>query len=112
MPLTTIFGGILTFVWMQHFGFLELATETATLPPLVSSTSFYMLTMLLPYSHASDHSLANLIAPLPESLNFVAYHRTHHIHPDRNFGLMLPTDLLWDWILGQKTVMASPSVMR
>ena len=55
-------------------------------------------------SHASDVRCARLVAPLPNSLNFVAYHYVHHLSPCNNFGLTEPSDLLWDWILGQKTI--------
>ena len=31
----------------------------------------------------------------------------HRIEPSRNFGLVLPTDILWDKLLGVRTVMLS-----
>jgi hypothetical protein len=50
MPLTTVFGGIITFAWMSHFGFLDPAAAF----PLVSGTAFYMFVMLLPVSPRVD----------------------------------------------------------
>ena len=31
------------------------------------------------------------MAPLPDSLNFVAYHYEHHLSPSNNYGLTEPT---------------------
>ena len=73
-----------------------------------STWQYYMVAFFLPYSHASEARLASLLVPgLPDSLNFIAYHRRHHIEPSRNFGLVLPTDMLWDKLLGVRTVMLS-----
>ncbi len=70
----------------------------------------YVLLSQLPASHAHDSSQAYLVAPLPEALNFVAYHRVHHISPGCNFGLMLLTDVFYDWLLGVKTVQSPASL--
>ena len=99
MPLTTVGGGLC--VW----GFIHAMGGAAGWQ---STWQYYMVAFFLPYSHASEARLASLLVPgLPDSLNFIAYHRRHHIEPSRNFGLVLPTDILWDKLLGVRTVMLS-----
>jgi len=70
-----------------------------------SNVSGYLVVCNTLMSHAHDVRCARLMAPLPDSLNFVAYHRVHHLHPSRNFGLTEPSDLLWDFILGVRTIL-------
>jgi len=70
----------------------------------LSNTAWYIYQVYLPYSHASDSRLAALIAPMPEALNFAAYHHVHHQDPSKNYGLTLPSDLLWDTLLGARTI--------
>ena len=96
MPLTTAVGGFLYTLILHAVG----------LPTYIgfSNLTLYigMINNLL--SHAHDIRCAKLIAPLPDNLNFVAYHYVHHLNPNSNFGLTEPTDMLWDWILGVKTI--------
>lgn len=70
---------------------------------MLSNTVWYLYNYFLPQSHASDCRIANLLAPLPEALNFAAYHHVHHVDPALNYGLTVPSDFLWDYILGVKT---------
>ena len=60
--------------------------------------------MMLPYSHASDMGLVNLFFTIPGRLNYIAYHRLHHIDPSLNPGLTAIGDKIWDTILRTKTV--------
>ena len=96
MPFTTAVGAFLYTVVLH----------AVCLPTYIgfSNLTLYigMINNLL--SHAHDIKCAQLIAPLPDNLNFVAYHYVHHLSPNSNFGLTEPTDMLWDWILGVKTI--------
>ena len=47
---------------------------------------------------------ARLMAPLPDGLNFVAYHYVHHLSPSHNYGLTEPSDMFWDKMLGVNTI--------
>ncbi|KAJ1474098.1 hypothetical protein T484DRAFT_1971368 [Baffinella frigidus] len=96
MPFTTFIGGVLCV------GLLSLAGLEAS---VFSNVSGYLVVCNTLMSHAHDVRCARLMAPLPDSLNFVAYHRVHHLHPSRNFGLTEPSDLLWDFILGVRTIL-------
>ena len=90
MPLCTVSGALCVFGALAHVPQLQLH----------STFQYYLLTLFLPYSHASEECLASLLVPgLPDALNFVAYHRRYHIEPSRNFGLVVPTDLLWDKVV-------------
>eukprot|EP01060_Flectonema_neradi_P039122 TRINITY_DN8491_c0_g2_i1.p1 TRINITY_DN8491_c0_g2~~TRINITY_DN8491_c0_g2_i1.p1 ORF type:complete len:352 (+),score=43.36 TRINITY_DN8491_c0_g2_i1:79-1134(+) len=60
--------------------------------------------LMLPYSHASDMGLVNLFFTVPGRLNYIAYHRMHHMNQDLNYGLTAIGDKLWDRILGTTTV--------
>ena len=95
MPLTTFVGGclyvlLLGTVGLQHEAF--------------SSVGGYLIVMNTLLSHSHDIRCSRLMAPLPDSLNFVAYHYVHHMSPNRNFGLTEPSDQIWDWILGVNTI--------
>jgi len=45
-----------------------------------------------------------LIFPVPRSLNFVAYHRVHHVNENKNFGLNELTDKFYDYIFNEDTI--------
>jgi sterol desaturase/sphingolipid hydroxylase (fatty acid hydroxylase superfamily) len=95
MPWTTFVGGclyvlLLGTVGLQHEAF--------------SSVGGYLIVMNTLLSHSHDIRCSRLMAPLPDSLNFVAYHYVHHISPNRNFGLTEPSDQIWDYILGVNTI--------
>ncbi|KAJ1461225.1 hypothetical protein M885DRAFT_508106 [Pelagophyceae sp. CCMP2097] len=95
MPFSTIAGACLYAALMALAG---LEGEA------YSNVSSYLLVHNTLMSHAHDVRCARLMAPLPDALNFVAYHRVHHLQPSSNFGLTEPSDLLWDWLLGVNTV--------
>ena len=69
-----------------------------------STTTGYLIAMHILMSHAHDTRCARLMAPIPDSVNFVAYHYVHHLNPERNFGLTKPSDLIWDKILRVDTI--------
>lgn len=69
-----------------------------------SNVSEWLLLMNTLLSHAHDEKCASLILPVPDSLNFAAYHRVHHLNVSKNFGLTLPSDIIWDKILGVNTI--------
>ena len=69
-----------------------------------SNVSGYLVIFNTLLSHAHDVRCARLMAPLPDSLNFVAYHYEHHLSPSNNYGLTEPSDIIWDRILGVSTV--------
>lgn len=96
MPLTTTFGGIAYVLLAEMLFGLQASC--------FSNFATYLIALNILLSHAHDARCANLIAPLPDELNFVSYHYVHHIHPNRNFGLTEPSDKLWDWILGVNTI--------
>lgn len=97
MPASTIVGGFV-YVWFTaKLGFEDSALTNVSEMLLLVNTLF---------SHAHDLRCANLVLPfLPEGLNFAAYHRVHHLSPGNNFGLTRPSDLVWDRILGHKTIL-------
>ena len=95
MPLTTAFGGAL---YVGLCGLVGLHGSA------FSSVSGYLIIFNTLLSHAHDTRCARLMAPLPDSLNFVAYHYVHHLSPSHNFGLTEPSDKLWDALLGVSTI--------
>ena len=54
----------------------------------VSNWVMYLNPIHQSFSHAHDVRCAHIIAPLPESLNFSAYHYVHHLSPCNNYGLV------------------------
>ena len=88
MPLTTSFGGAL---WAILLGCVGLEREA------FSNVMEYLVIFNTLLSHAHDTRCARLMAPLPDELNFVAYHYVHHLSPANNFGLTEPSDRIWDW---------------
>ena len=70
----------------------------------ISSVSVYLMVYNTLLSHAHDVRCSRLLAPVPDSLNYVAYHYVHHLSPSNNYGLTKPSDLLWDWLLGVRTI--------
>lgn len=95
MPASTIVGG---FLYMWFLGLAGLQAEA------FSNVGSYLIVCNTLMSHAHDVRCARLMAPLPDSLNFVAYHYVHHLSPCNNFGLTEPSDLLWDRVLGVRTI--------
>jgi len=95
MPLTTSFGGA---VWAILLGCVGLEGQA------YSNVMEYLIIFNTLLSHAHDTQCARLMAPLPDELNFVAYHYVHHLSPACNFGLTEPSDRVWDWLLGVKTI--------
>ena len=95
MPFTTAIGGFLYVLLLSRFGLEGQA---------FSNLSGYLVICNTLMSHAHDVRCARLMAPLPDSLNFVAYHYVHHLSPANNFGLTEPSDLLWDRLLGVQTI--------
>jgi len=95
MPVTMTIG---YFTYAKLCGWLGLGASA------FSNVSEWLLLMNTLLSHAHDARCASLILPVPDSLNFAAYHRVHHLNPARNFGLTLPSDLIWDKILGVNTI--------
>lgn len=98
MPFTTTIGGLLYIILLKEvFG---VDSKEA-----FSNFTGYIMVYNTLLSHAHDIKCATLLAPLlPDSLNFIAYHFCHHISPSNNYGLTEPSDVLWDWILGVKTI--------
>lgn len=95
MPFTTTIGGFIYVLLLRQFG-LE--------SQFSSNLTQYLVAVNILLSHAHDIRCAKLLAPLPDGLNFVAYHYVHHISPANNFGLTEPSDLLWDYVFGVKTI--------
>ena len=95
MPFTTLVGG---FLYVLLLGLAGLEAEA------FSNVSGYLVIYNTLLSHAHDVRCSRLLAPLPDSLNFVAYHYVHHLSPSNNYGLTKPSDLLWDWLLGVRTI--------
>eukprot|EP00986_Skeletonema_menzelii_P008901 scaffold3901_cov135-Skeletonema_menzelii.AAC.7 len=94
MPFTTTIGGFI-YIWLlSQFG---LESES------FSNLTSYLLSFNILLSHAHDLRCARLLAPLPDAVNFVAYHYVHHISPSHNYGLTEPNQF-WDYILGVKTI--------
>lgn len=95
MPVTTTFGGLVYMLIAHQFG---LAGST------YSNLVDWLIIYNMLFSHAHDVRVANLLLPVPPALNFAAYHRVHHLAPNNNFGLTLPSDLLWDKMLNVQTI--------
>ena len=95
MPVTTTVGGALYILLLSLVGLQGEA---------FSNVSGYLVIFNTLLSHAHDIRCARLMAPLPDSLNFVAYHYEHHLSPSNNYGLTEPSDVIWDRILGVSTV--------
>lgn len=95
MPLTTSFGGFIYICLLANFG---LETQA------FSNLTGYIVIFNTLMSHAHDTRCARLMAPLPDDLNFVAYHYVHHLSPMHNFGLTKPSDIIWDRLLGVNTI--------
>jgi len=93
MPFTVTIGGGLYTVFASMIGCSA-----------YSNVCEYLIIMATLLSHAHDTRCARLLAPLPDELNFVAYHYVHHLTPSNNFGLTEPSDLFWDWLLGVNTI--------
>lgn len=98
MPVTTTLGGFLYTLLVSAV--LGHGMEGQAF----SNVSSYLVVYNTLLSHAHDIRCARLLAPLPDSLNFVAYHYVHHISPSNNFGLTEPSDRFWDAVLGVKTI--------
>jgi hypothetical protein len=97
MPATTVLGGVLALL-------LDLYKP--------SNLVWTVMITQLPYSHASDQRLASLFCPLPKSLNFIDYHLQHHLDPNRHFGLLAITDVIWDTILRSNTRTTTAKVVK
>jgi len=95
MPFTTTVGGVLYILLLSKLGLEGQA---------FSNVTGYLMVFNTLLSHSHDIRCARLLAPLPDGLNFVAYHYVHHISPANNFGLTEPSDLIWDYLLGVKTI--------
>ena len=95
MPFTTTFGGFLYILLLSKLGLEGQA---------FSNFTGYLMVFNTLLSHSHDIRCARLLAPLPDGLNFVAYHYVHHVSPANNFGLTEPSDLIWDYLLGVKTI--------
>jgi len=95
MPFTTSVGGALYVILLSLFGLQGEA---------FSSLQVYLLIFNTLLSHAHDTRCARLLAPLPDDLNFVAYHYVHHLSPTNNYGLTKPSDMFWDRLLGVDTI--------
>ena len=95
MPFTTTFGGFLYILLLSKVGLEGQA---------FSNFTGYLMVFNTLLSHSHDIRCARLLAPLPDGLNFVAYHYVHHVSPANNFGLTEPSDLIWDYLLGVKTI--------
>ena len=96
MPFTTALGGFLYTILLGKV----LGIEGQAFSNLMG----YLIVFNTLLSHSHDIRCARLLAPLPDELNFVAYHYVHHISPSNNFGLTEPSDKLWDCLLGVKTI--------
>jgi len=95
MPATTTFG---------YFVYWWLCSKMGIASSAFSNMSEWLILFNTLLSHAHDSRCASLILPVPDSLNFAAYHRVHHLNPTRNFGLTIASDLIWDKILGVTTI--------
>eukprot|EP00928_Gymnodinium_smaydae_P008645 TRINITY_DN13146_c0_g1_i1.p1 TRINITY_DN13146_c0_g1~~TRINITY_DN13146_c0_g1_i1.p1 ORF type:complete len:317 (-),score=51.40 TRINITY_DN13146_c0_g1_i1:231-1181(-) len=95
MPFTTTSGGMV-YNWLASLVGLQAYTYSNVCGMLITFNTLF--------SHAHDVRCASLMVPLPDALNFSAYHRLHHLHPSSNFGLTQPSDVVWDAILGQRTI--------
>jgi hypothetical protein len=95
MPVTMTFG---------YFVYHWLCANAGMAASAFSNVSEWLLLFNTLLSHAHDERCASLILPVPDSLNFAAYHRVHHLNPARNFGLTVASDLIWDKILGVSTI--------
>lgn len=95
MPFTTAIGGFFYTLLLSEFGVEGQA---------FSNVTGYLIVFNTLLSHSHDIRCARLLAPLPDELNFVAYHYVHHVSPANNFGLTEPSDKLWDYLLGVKTI--------
>ncbi|KAL7548929.1 hypothetical protein ACHAWF_012186 [Thalassiosira exigua] len=95
MPFTTTIGGFVYMLLLNQLGLIGSAFSNFT-------AYLYVFNTLL--SHAHDVRCSRLLAPLPDELNFVAYHYVHHLSPGNNYGLTEPSDKLWDYLLGVNTI--------
>jgi len=95
MPVCTSVGGTIYAILL---GFVGLERQA------FSSVAGYLIVFNTLLSHAHDTRCARLMAPLPDDLNFVAYHYVHHLSPGNNFGLTRPSDVVWDKLLGVSTI--------
>lgn len=95
MPFSTSIGGL---AYTMLLGLVGLEQEG------FSNVAGYLMVLNTLLSHAHDTRCARLLAPLPDDLNFVAYHYVHHLSPCHNFGLTKPSDLIWDRLLGVSTI--------
>jgi len=95
MPATMTLG---------YFAYWWLCSKMGLAASAFSNVSEWLLLFNTLLSHAHDARCASLILPVPDSLNFAAYHRVHHLNPARNFGLTVASDLIWDRILGVSTI--------
>ena len=77
-----------------------------------SNLTGYIIIFNTLLSHAHDVRCSRLLAPLPDELNFVAYHYVHHLSPCNNFGLTEPSDQLWDLLLGDKTIVKLDDLLK
>lgn len=78
MPITVTFGRIVMLMMVRPFmpGFS------------VSNWVMYLNPIHQSFSHAHDIRCAHIIAPIPEAINFSAYHYVHHLSPCNNYGLV------------------------
>merc|ERR1719159_360608 len=95
MPFTMTIG---------YFAYAKLCATFGMAGAAFSNLSEWLLLFNTLLSHAHDSRCASLILPVPDSLNFAAYHRVHHINPAKNFGLTMPSDMLFDKLLGVRTI--------
>lgn len=95
MPFCTCLGGTLYLILLSLIGLQEQA---------YSNVTGYLMIFNTLLSHAHDTRCARLLAPLPDDLNFVAYHYVHHLSPCNNYGLTKPSDAIWDKLLGVNTI--------
>ncbi|CAE8641670.1 unnamed protein product [Polarella glacialis] len=103
MPVTTIIG---------YFAYARLCCFIGMEASAFSNISEWLLLFNTLLSHAHDERCASLILPVPDSLNFAAYHRVHHLNVAKNFGLTLPSDMVWDRILGVNTICTDRAAME
>lgn len=94
MPMTTAIGAVIFAELIHWSGFQVYGSSNLSELLMLFNTMF---------AHAHDVRCANLMFPLPNYLNFSAYHQVHHLNPGKNFGLTLPSDLIWDKLLGVQT---------
>jgi len=95
MPFCTACGGC---IYLMLLGTVGMQFEA------FSNVTTYLMIFNTLLSHAHDTRCARLMAPLPDELNFVAYHYVHHLSPRNNYGLTEPSDKIWDWICGVNTI--------